>query len=126
MMTKKLIIIALFFSVTTPLLAQKTNRNDLYVASVIVNILRKNTFILPKNRSIIAQKSFYTEGSSFEKIQLQLDKKTSVSIFNFPTTFVIHSQKKSTAEGRTVVKYLSLFGHFDTDRGAGGGLAVTY
>jgi hypothetical protein len=126
MMTKKLIIIALFFSATTPLLAQKTIGNDLYVASVIAHLLRKNTFILPENRSIIAQKSFYTEGVAFEKIQLQLGKKTSVSIFNFPTTFVIDSQKKSTANGRTVVKYLSLFGHSDTDRGTGGGLTMTY
>jgi hypothetical protein len=126
MTTKKLIIIALFFSAMTPLLAQKTSGNDLYVASVIVNLLRKNTFILPKNRSIIAQKSFYTEGSPFEKIPLQLDKKPTVGTFDFPLTFVIDSHKKSTADGRTVVKYLSLFGHFDTDRGAGGGLTMTY
>jgi hypothetical protein len=136
MMTNRLIIIALFFSATTPLLAQKTNGNDLYVASVIVNLLRKNTFVLPKNRSIISQMSFsrfsgrrftpYTEESPFEKIDLQLDKKPTVGILDFPMSLVINSHKKSNANGHTVVKYLSLFGHFDTDRGAGGGLTMTY
>jgi hypothetical protein len=125
-MTKRLIIIAFLFSAMTPLLAQKTITYDLYAINIIAHLLRENRVVLPVNRSIIAQKSFSTEGSSFEKIQLQLDKKTSVSIFNFPTTFVIDSQKKSYADGRTVVKYLSLFGHFDTDRGAGGGLTLTY
>ena len=126
MTTKNILIIALFFLASVPLFAQKTNGHDLYISSAIVNILRKNTAILPKNSSIMVQKSFYTEGSSFRKIQLQLDKKTAVGTFDFPLTFVIGSHKKSTADGRTVIKYLSVFGHFDTDRGAGGGLTMTY
>lgn len=135
-MTKRLIIIALIFSATTPIFAKKTNGQNLYVISVIAHLLRANKFVLPTNRSIIAQKSFsrfsgrrftpYTEGSSFEKIDLQLDKKPTVGVLDFPMSLVINSHKKSDANGRTVVKYLSLFGHFDTDRGAGGGLTMTY
>lgn len=126
MTTKRLFIIALFFSTALPLFAQKTNGQGLYVISVIMNLLHKNTSILPVNRSIITQKSFYTEGSPFEKLDLQLDKNTHNSD-TFSFNFIIDTNRRYTLDGHSnVVKYLSLFGHFDGDRGAGGGLTITY
>jgi hypothetical protein len=126
MTTKNILIIALFFWATAPLFAQKSNGHDLYVISVIVNLLSKKTTILPINHSIIAQKPFYTEGSYFEKIDLQLDKNTHNSD-SFSFNFVINTNRKYALDGHSnVVKYLSLFGHFDSDRGAGGGLTITY
>jgi hypothetical protein len=127
MMTKRLYLIALFFGVSSALFAQKTNGYDLYVSSVIVNLLRKNMSILPINHSIITQKSFYTEGGNYPKVQLQLDNKNKHKTGTFSFNFVINTDKRYALDGHSnVVKYLSVFGHFDGDRGAGGGLTITY
>jgi hypothetical protein len=70
--------------------------------------------------------SAYTEGSPFEKVQLQLDKNRHNSD-TFSFNFVINTDRRYALDGHSnIVKYLSLFGHFDSDRGAGGGLTITY
>jgi hypothetical protein len=126
MMTKRLYLIALFFGVSSALFAQKTNGYDLYVSSVIVNLLRKNASILPINRSAFTQKSFYTEGGC-PKVQLQLDNKNKHKAGTFSFKLIINTDRRYALDGHSnVVKYLSVFGHFDGDRGAGGGLTMTY
>jgi hypothetical protein len=127
MTAKKLLIIILFFSAFVPIFAQKTMSYNLLVNSAIWDFLRENTAKIPENRSIIAQNTFYTEGSSFVKMQLELEKKNTFDSDSFQTSFVIDTDKKSTVDGHfSLVKYLSVFGHFDGDRGAGGGIAITY
>lgn len=127
MTTKNLLTIALFFSAMTTLLAQRTIKYELYVSSAIVNFAHKNTLLLPHNYQIIAQTSPFTEGGNIAKVQLQLDKKNTHNAGSFPLSFVINTDKKPMVDGGSnLVKYLSLFGHFDRDRGAGGGLTITY
>jgi hypothetical protein len=127
MTTKNLLTIALFFSAMTTLLAQRTIKYELYVSSAIVNFAHKNTLLLPDNHQIIAQTSLFTEGGNAVKVQLHLDKKNTHNTGSFPFSFVLNTDKKPTVDGGSnVVKYLSLFGHFDSDRGAGGGLTITY
>jgi hypothetical protein len=127
MTTKNILTIALFFLAMTTLLAQKTIKYKLYVSSAIVSFAHKNTLLLPNNHQIIAQISPFTEGGNTTKVQLHLDKKNTHNAGSFPLSFVLNTDKKSTVDGGSnVVKYLSLFGHFDSFRGAGGGLTITY
>jgi hypothetical protein len=127
MTTKNLLTIALFFSAMTTLLAQGTIKYELYISTAIVNFAHKNTLLLPDNRQIIAQNPPFTEGVNAAKVQLYLDKKNTHNTGSFPFSFVLDTNKKPTVDGSSnVVKYLSLFGHFDGDRGAGGGLTITY
>jgi hypothetical protein len=127
MTTKNILTIALFFSAITTLLAQKTIKYELYVSSAIIHFAHKNTLLLPNNYQIIAQTSPFTEGGNMAKVQLHLDKKNTPNTGSFPFSFVLNTDKKPMVDGGSnVVKYLSLFGHFDGDRGAGGGLTITY
>jgi hypothetical protein len=127
MTAKSIITIALFFLAMTTLLAQKTIKYELYVSSAIVSFAHKNTLLLPNNHQIIAKTPLFTEGGNAVKVQLHLDKKNTHNAGSFPVSFVLDTDKKPMVQGGcNVVKYLSLFGHFDSDRGAGGGLTITY
>jgi hypothetical protein len=61
------------------------------------------------------------------KIRLQFGREDIPITNRFRLNFVINTDREYTIGGRyIVIKYLSLSGHFDSDRGAGGGLTITY